>query len=116
MAYSELSAARRDELVETWAQGIAARGLGAAAVFLLEAHKPLAGLGAQAVRAFQPLLANVLRLNIEELAAFMSDDENVERLARRIEEVQRERTEQEDAARRQTAAARARARRVRRPR
>jgi hypothetical protein len=87
----ELSEARRDELVAHWAARIVGRGLGSAAVFLLEAHKPVAGIGAQAVVAFQPMIEPFLRIDASELAAFMRDAESVERLIARIEELDEQR-------------------------
>jgi len=87
----ELSEARRDELIERWAARIVDRGLGTAAVFLLEAHKPLAGIGAQAVLGFQPLIEPLLRINAGELAAFMRHADNIERLVLRIEKLDQER-------------------------
>jgi hypothetical protein len=81
----EITDARRDELVERWAQEIVRRRLATPAIFLLEAHKPLGGLGANAVVAFQPLLGSFLRWNLEELAAFMYHSANIEKLIRRIE-------------------------------
>lgn len=83
----ELSEPRRNELVEGWAARIVDRGLAAAAIFLLEAHKPLAGIGAQALVGFQPMVEPFLRIDAGELAAFMRDPENIERLVRRIEEL-----------------------------
>lgn len=109
----ELNDTRRDELVETWAQKIVTRGLGTAAVFLLEAHKPLAGLGAQAVTAFQPLLTPLVRLDVGELAAFMRSADNVERLVLRIEQLESARQEHLTAQRRWAAEVRRRARRIR---
>jgi hypothetical protein len=87
----ELEARRRDELVEGWAQKIVARGLASPAVFLLEAHKPLSGLSAQALAAFRPLLTPLLPVNVGELAAFVHDVDNIERLLTRIEELDRQR-------------------------
>jgi hypothetical protein len=90
----ELEARRRDELVESWAQKIVARGLAGPAVFLLEAHKPLGGLSAQALAAFRPLLTPLLPVNVEELAAFVREVDNVERLLARIEQLDRQRSAQ----------------------
>jgi hypothetical protein len=71
------------------------RGLGTAAVFLLEAHKPVAGIGAQALVGFQPLVEPFLRIDAGELAAFMRHPENIERLIRRIEELNEQRRKQQ---------------------
>ena len=91
----ELSEARRDELVERWAARIVDRGLGTAAVFLLEAHKPLAGIGAHALVGFQPLVEPFLRIDTGELAAFMRHPENIERLIRRIDALDEQRRNQQ---------------------
>jgi hypothetical protein len=109
----ELDESRRDELVESGARKIVERGLATAAVFLLEAHKPLAGLGSQAVLAFQPLLGSLFPVNFGELAAFMRHPDNVERLLQRIEELEGQRNHELEAARRRSAEARRRARRIR---
>lgn len=87
----ELDDARRDALVETWAQQIVARGLGTAAVFLLEAHKPIGPLGAQALLALRPLLNVIMHANLAELAAFMNRPDNIEQLIRRVEQLDEER-------------------------
>ena len=110
----ELDPARRDDLVDSWARRLVERGLATPAVFLLEAHKPLSGLGAHAITAFQPLIAPLVRLDVGELAAFMREVDNVERLLMRIEELERQRTEHEDARRRRAGEIRRRARRIRR--
>jgi hypothetical protein len=91
----ELSEARRDELAESWAARIVERGLGSAAVFLLEAHKPLAGIGAHALVGFQPMIEPFLRINATELAAFMRQPENIERLIGRIETLDEQRRNQQ---------------------
>jgi hypothetical protein len=86
----ELSESRRDELVERWATRITDRGLTSAAVFLLQAHTPLAGIGAQALMGFRPLVESLLRVDATELAAFLREPDNIELLVLRIEELDRE--------------------------
>jgi hypothetical protein len=78
---------RRDQLIEQWAQAAVRSGLGSLAVFLLEAHRPLAPLGSQVLLGVQPTLALLCRIDATEVAAFLDDPENVERLMRRIEEL-----------------------------
>jgi hypothetical protein len=90
----ELSTDRRDALIEAWAPWIVGRGLSTAAVFLLEAHKPLAGLGAHGILAFRPVVEGLLRVNAGELAAFVRHSDNIEMLIRRVEELDRQRREQ----------------------
>ena len=109
----ELDDARRDQLIEGWARKIVDKGLATAAVFMIEAHKPVAGLGAHAALAFQPLLSPLLRVDFGELAAFMHHTDNLERLLQRIEALERERTATAEAARRHAAEVRRRARRIR---
>ncbi len=109
----ELDESRRDELAEAWAKRIVQRGLGTAAVFLLEAHKPLAGLGSHAVVAFQPLLRGILPWSMGEIAAFMHGSDNVERLIQRVEELEARRSDKSDAPRRRAAEVRRRARHIR---
>lgn len=108
----ELDSSRRDELIELWAHKLVDRGLGTAAVFLLEAHKPLAGLGSQAIIAFQPLLTPLVPINVGELAAFMRSPENVEQLVLRVEELEAARAAAQEAERRRTTEIRRRARRI----
>ena len=86
----ELSDGRRDELVERVARPIVCKGWARAAVFLLEAHRPLAGLGAHALLAFRPLAEGLLRFDAEELAAFIRQPENITRLIGRIETLEEE--------------------------
>ncbi len=109
----ELDEHRRDQLIEVWARKIVDKGLATAAVFMIEAHKPVAGIGAHATLAFQPLLSPLLRVDLGELAAFMYRPDNLERLLQRIEGLERERTAAEEASRRRTAEVRRRARRIR---
>ncbi len=110
----ELDDARRDELVETWARRLVDRGFGAVAVFLLEAHKPVSGVGAHAVLAFGPLLAPLVTLNTNELAAFMHKVDNVERLIQRVEQLEQARRDEQDAQQRRLRDIRRRARRIKR--
>ena len=85
----ELSESRRDELIERWARRIVDRGLSSAAVFLLQAHVPLAGIGAQALLGFRPLVESLLHVDAHELAAFLREPDNIELLVLRIEELER---------------------------
>ena len=82
----ELNERRRDELIEKWAPWIVKRGLGPAAVFLLEAHKPLAGIGAHAMLGMRPIVEALAPIDAGELAGFMRNPENLELLIQRIEE------------------------------
>ncbi len=79
---------RRDQLIEQWAHAAVRRGLGALAVFFLEAHRPLAQVSSQALLSVQPALALLFRFDPAEFAAFLYEPENIERLMQRIEELQ----------------------------
>jgi hypothetical protein len=109
----ELSDVRRAELIEDWAKRLVARGLGPLAVFLLEAHKPLGGIGANAVLAFQPVLDNLLPVHSAEVAAFINRPENIEQLILRVEALADERAAAAQAEREHAKAVRRRARRLR---
>lgn len=90
----ELSESRRDELIELWAKRIVDRGLSSAAVFLLQAHVPLAGIGAQALLGFRPVVESLLHVDATELAAFLRQPDNIELLVGRIEQLEREQRDQ----------------------
>jgi hypothetical protein len=92
----ELGEARRDELIELWAARIVERSLGTAAVFLLEAHKPLAGLGAHAILGFRPIVEALLPVNASELAAFLREPDNIERLVLRVEQLDQQRRDRRE--------------------
>jgi hypothetical protein len=109
----ELDVQRREELVENWARRIVERGLATPAVFLLEAQKPLAGLGAHALTAFAPLISSLLPVNAGELAAFVRDVDNLERLLCRIEQLEEARHQQQAADQRRATEIARRARRIR---
>lgn len=109
----ELEESRRDELVEAWARRIVDRGLAAAAVFFLEAHKPLGGIGSHMLVAFAPLLGPLVRLNVGELAAFVRQPDNLERLITRIEALEAQRLAAQEAQRRRQREIRKRAARIR---
>ena len=109
----ELSDARRAELIEGWAKRLVDRGLGPLAVFLLEAHKPLGGIGANAVMAFQPVLDNLLPVHSAEFAAFINHPDNIERLILRVEALADERAAAQQAEREHAKEVRRRARHLR---
>lgn len=103
----ELSVERRGELIERWAHALVRRGYGAAALFILEGHKPLAPLGAQLALLIEPYAFGRGRGTVREFASFLDQPENVEALLRRIEEL-------DEAARTAAAAAKARRKEARR--
>ncbi len=92
MVPAELTAERRDEMVEKAARAVVKRRLESPAVALLEMHKPLAMIGSNLVMFLTPLAAPFLTWKrCDELAFFMMDRDNVEKLAARIEELAAER-------------------------
>lgn len=84
----ELTDQRRDEMVEKAAQALVRRGMAAPAALILEMHKPISVIGANLVLLGTPLAAPFLTWQFcDELAFFLMDRENLQRLARRIEEL-----------------------------
>src|SRR3954463_6154021 len=89
----ELSPEERARILDRAAREVCLRRLEVPAVLALEAHRPLAFLGSQALVLFAPLLAPALGLgNLQALTRLMQDRENVDRLLDRIEDVAAERT------------------------
>jgi hypothetical protein len=77
----------RDALFERIATFVARRGLGAAAVWALEMHKPLAFLGSQAVIVGGPLFGPVVGLEgMQTLSRVLAEEGAIEVLIVRIEE------------------------------
>ena len=87
-APTELTPKRRDEMVERAAQAVVKRRLSMPANLALEMHKPISVLGANLVLLGTPLLAPFTGWKFcDDLAFFLMDRENLERLHRRIEEL-----------------------------
>ena len=85
---AELTAERRDAMVETAARAVVKRRLEIPAVAALEMHKPLAMVGSTLVMLLTPLAAPfVTWKSCDDLAFFLMDRGNLERLHRRIEEL-----------------------------
>lgn len=110
----DISTARRDALIDEWAPKLVRRGWGPAAVFLLEAHKPLSGIGAHGVVLVQPILGPLLSFDLNEVAAFIRQADNVERLIQRVEALEEERKQEEERLRIRRQEIRRRARRIHR--
>jgi hypothetical protein len=95
----ELTAERRDEMVEKAARAVVRRHLETPAVAALEIHKPLSYIGGNLVLLLTPFAAPFITWKrCDELAFFLMERENVERLCRRIEELARERDSSPEAA------------------
>jgi len=91
-APAELTPERRDQMVEKAAQALARRRLESPAVLALEMHKPISVIGANLVLLGTPLAAPFLGWKFcDELAFFLMDRENLERLAKRLEALRAER-------------------------
>lgn len=85
-----LSPARRDEIIEHLAQKVQGWGLLTPAIFFLEANKPFSLLGSQLLLFAQPLLGFFATdVPVRETAALLEEQQNVERLIARLEELAR---------------------------
>ncbi len=84
----DLTPERKTEMIEKAAHALVARGLAAPAAFLLEMHMPVSLIGANLVLLAAPILAALVGWRIcDDLALFLMERENLERLLRRIEEI-----------------------------
>ncbi len=84
----------RTELLQRFAEGVARRGLTVPAIFLLELHKPLSGLGHLVAEAFDPLTRCLV--GSERAAAvlkLLESRDNVEFVITRLEEMTRRGTD-----------------------
>ena len=85
-----LSPARRDEIIERLAQKVQDWGLLTPAIFFLEANKPFGFLGSQLFLFTQPLLGFfVADVSVRDAALLLEEQQNVERLIVRLEELAR---------------------------
>jgi len=99
MVPAELTAERRDEMIETAAKAVVKRRLETMAVTALEMHKPLSTISAHIAMFLTPLAAPFFTWKTcDDLSFFLMDRENVERLCSRIEELARERDAEAEAA------------------
>ena len=76
------------EMLQRFAAGVARRGLAVPAIFLLELHKPLSGLGHLVAEAFDPLTRCLV--GSERAAAvlkLLESRDNVEFVIARLEEM-----------------------------
>ncbi len=99
MVPAELTAERRDQMIETAAKAVVKRRLETPAVAALEMHKPISLLGSNLVMLLTPFAAPFLTWKrCDDLAFFLMDRENLERLCARIEALARERDAETEAA------------------
>jgi hypothetical protein len=75
-----------DELVEFVAREIQVRGLCGPAVLFLEASRPYHPLGSGAMLFFDPVLRGLFA-DMAEVHRIMADDDGIERLIERLEEI-----------------------------
>jgi hypothetical protein len=75
-----------DELVEFVAREIQVRGLCGPAVLFLEAARPYHPLGSGAMLFFDPVLRGLFA-DMAEVHRIMADDDGIERLIERLEEI-----------------------------
>lgn len=101
----ELSTERRDEMIEKTARAVVKRRLETPAVAVLEMHKPLSVIGSNLVMLLTPFAAPFITWKrCDELAFFLMDRENIERLASRIEVLAAERNKPQPAGEEEAAA------------
>jgi len=81
---------QRDELVEQVAREIQLRGLTAPAVHFLHASRPYRPLGANAMLFFDPVLRSLFGGDLAEATAILADDDGIEQLIERLEELDEE--------------------------
>jgi hypothetical protein len=81
---------QRDELVEEVAREIQLRGLTTPAVHFLEASRPYRPLGAHAMLFFDPVLRSIFGGDLAGASALLADDDGIEQLIDRLEELSEE--------------------------
>jgi hypothetical protein len=89
---AELSRQERDEILDRLARQVTRRRLEVPAMLALEMHRPLTFLGSQALVVFTPMLAPLFGLdNLQKLSKLLEEQENLDRLLDRIDELVAER-------------------------
>ena len=81
---------QREELVEQVAREIQLRGLTAPAVPFLHASRPYRPLGSNAMLFFDPVLRSIFGGDLAEATAILADDDGIEQLIERLEELDEE--------------------------
>ncbi|MHB0913371.1 MAG: hypothetical protein ACYC2Y_07990 [Armatimonadota bacterium] len=95
-----LSPEERDELVDELARKIVNRRMETPAVLFLEMNKPLAFLAGQSIFVASPLLSPLFGpQGVRKYAQLFSEENSIERLIRRIEELSAERDKEKDGTR-----------------
>jgi len=86
---ADLPAERRDALIEKVARFVDRRGLHVPAILFLEMHKPLTYIASQSIVLGSGFIAPFFGpQNVQQVAKLFEKKENVERLIRRIEDLQ----------------------------
>jgi hypothetical protein len=88
-----LTSERQEQMISRVAEWIEAKGLRSPAILFLEAHKPLAPIGSQALFFFQPLLGLVGPLLgwfggdriVGDYALLLEDSDNIDRVLAHLE-------------------------------
>lgn len=80
----------RDDLVEQVAREIQMRGLTISAVHFLHASRPYRPLGANAMLFFDPVLRGLFGGDVAGASAILADDDGIEQLIDRLEELDEE--------------------------
>lgn len=78
---------QREELVEEVAREIQLRGLTTSAVHFLHASRPYRPLGANAMLFFDPVLRSLFGGEMAGATAILADDDGIEQLIDRLEEL-----------------------------
>lgn len=86
----ELPDEQREELVEQVAREIQLRGLTTSAVHFLHASRPYRPLGANAMLFFDPVLRSLFGGEMAGASAILADDDGIEQLIDRLEELDEE--------------------------
>ncbi len=89
MFASDVSAARREEVLTRIAQKIVDLRLTPVAIVMLESGKPLSFVGSQLMVFFQPIVTAVFPFHqYDEVTALLEDRANVEALIQKIEKLE----------------------------
>ncbi len=89
----EITQKEQEALLERVAQGLSERGLGPPAIFLLEASKPLSFIASQGMVFLGPFVDAMLSWReYHVFTRLIEDRPNIERLIRRLEALEEERT------------------------
>ncbi len=86
-----LSEERKAEIIDRLAEKIVDKGLVAPAIMFLESVKPFATVGSYTFLLFSSPILGLIGIDGYEYAGFFKDKENIEKLTKRIEELDKAR-------------------------